>query len=99
MDASRWAELWLRTGEHLMLAGVSTLFAVLAGIPLGILAARRRALRGAVVSIVGILQTIPSLAMLALLLVLLQQIGAVPAIIALSLYALLPIVRNTLAGF
>jgi len=47
---------------------------------------------------VGILQTIPSLAMLAILLALLNKIGAVPAIIALTLYALLPIVRNTLAG-
>jgi len=45
-----------------------------------------------------VLQTIPSLAMLTLLLALLQQIGAVPAILALTLYALLPIVRNTIAG-
>ena len=99
MDPSRWSELWLRTGEHLMLAGASTLFAIMVGIPLGILAARRPALRGVVVGIVSILQTIPSLAMLALLLVLFRQIGAVPAVTALSLYALLPIVRNTLAGF
>ena len=47
---------------------------------------------------VGILQTIPSLAMLAILLALLNKIGSTPAIIALTLYALLPIVRNTLAG-
>ncbi len=96
MDASRWAELWLRTSEHLVLTGASTVFAILVGIPLGILAARQRALKGVVLSVVGILQTIPSLAMLALLLVLFRQIGALPA---LSLYALLPIVRNTLAGF
>ncbi len=99
MDASRWAELSLRTGEHLVLTGASTLFAIVVGIPLGILAARHRALRGVVVGVVSILQTIPSLAMLALLLVLFRQIGAFPAITALSLYALLPIVRNTLAGF
>ncbi|MFQ5968103.1 MAG: glycine betaine ABC transporter substrate-binding protein [Acidimicrobiia bacterium] len=99
MEASRWAELWLRIGEHLILTGASTVFAIVVGIPLGILAARHGALRGVVLSIVGILQTIPSLAMLALLLVLFRQIGALPAITALSLYALLPIVRNTLAGF
>lgn len=99
MDASRWAELWPRTSEHLVLAGASTVFAILVGIPLGILAARQRALKGVVLSVVGILQTIPSLAMLALLLVLFRKIGALPAITALSLYALLPIVRNTLAGF
>ena len=99
MDAARWTELWLRAGEHLVLTGVSTLVAIVIGIPLGILAARRRALEGVVSSVVGVLQTIPSLAMLALLLVLFRQIGALPAITALSLYALLPIVRNTLAGF
>jgi len=47
---------------------------------------------------IGILQTIPSLAMLAFLLALPHRIGALPAIIALTLYALLPIVRNTLTG-
>ncbi len=94
----RLPELWLRTGEHLILTGVSTGFAIAVGIPLGIFAARTPRLRGSLLGAVGILQTIPSLAMLAILLVLLEQIGAVPAIIALTLYALLPIVRNTLAG-
>jgi osmoprotectant transport system permease protein len=96
--SDRSAELWLRTGEHLMLTGVSTLVAVLVGIPTGILAAKVGSLRGALTGFIGILQTIPSLAMLAILLALLQQIGVVPAIIALTLYALLPIVRNTLTG-
>jgi osmoprotectant transport system substrate-binding protein/osmoprotectant transport system permease protein len=91
-------ELWLRTGEHLMLTGVSTAAAILAGIPLGILAVRIRWLRGPLTGAVGILQTVPSLAMLAILLALLKMIGAVPAIIALTLYALLPIFRNTLTG-
>jgi osmoprotectant transport system permease protein len=96
--AERWPELWLRTGEHLMLTGVSTALAILVGIPLGIGAARIGWLRGPLTGGVGILQTIPSLAMLAILLALLEKIGAVPAIIALTLYALLPIVRNTLTG-
>ncbi len=96
--SERLAELWLRTGEHLMLTGVSTGMAILIGIPLGIFAARIWWLRGPLTGGVGILQTIPSLAMLAILLALLQKIGAIPAIIALTLYALLPIVRNTLTG-
>ncbi len=94
----RLSELWLRTGEHLMLTGVSVAFAIAIGIPLGILALRFVWLRGPLVGAVGILQTIPSLAMLAILLAILHQIGTLPAIIALILYALLPIVRNTLAG-
>lgn len=94
----RLPELWLRTGEHLMLTGISTGAAILLGIPLGICASRIWWLRNPLTGGVGILQTIPSLAMLAILLALLQKIGAVPAIIALTLYALLPIVRNTLTG-
>jgi len=96
--SERLPELWLRTGEHLMLTGVSTGLAILIGIPLGICAFRIGWLRGPLTAGVGILQTIPSLAMLAILLALLQKIGAIPALIALTLYALLPIVRNTLAG-
>lgn len=94
----RLPELWLRTGEHLILTGVSTLAAIIAGIPLGITASRFARLRGTILGAIGILQTVPSLAMLAILLALLNKIGAIPAIIALILYALLPIVRNTLAG-
>ena len=98
LAAERLPELWLRTGEHLVLTGISTGLAILIGIPLGILAARVAWLRGPLMGGVGVLQTIPSLAMLAILLALLQKIGALPAIIALTLYALLPIVRNTLTG-
>ncbi|MBD3161002.1 MAG: ABC transporter permease subunit [Candidatus Eisenbacteria bacterium] len=96
--AERLPELWLRVGEHLMLTGLSTGAAILIGVPLGICAARIRWLRGGLTGAVGILQTIPSLAMLVILLALLHRIGTMPAIIALTLYALLPIVRNTLAG-
>lgn len=95
---SRIPELLLRTGEHVILTGISTGIAIILGVPLGILAVRIRWLRGILTGAVGILQTIPSLAMLAILLALLQKIGALPAIIALVMYALLPIVRNTLAG-
>lgn len=94
----RLPELWLRMGEHLMLTGVSTGVAIVLGLPLGILASRVAQLRGPLVGAIGILQTIPSLAMLAILLALTGKIGALPAIIALILYALLPIVRNTVTG-
>ncbi len=96
--AGRLPELWLRTGEHLMLTGVSAFFAILIGIPLGILIARITWLRAPVTGLVGILQTVPSLALLVILLALFQKIGATPALVALTLYALLPIVRNTLTG-
>jgi osmoprotectant transport system permease protein len=94
----RLPELWMRTGEHIMLTGISTGIAIAVGVPLGILAERVRWLRGPLLGAIGILQTVPSLAMLAILLAVIQRIGAVPAIIALVLYALLPIARNTLAG-
>lgn len=94
----RLPELWLRTGEHLMLTGCSTLAAMVIGIPVGIFLYRSPVLRGPVMGLIGILQTIPSLAMLVFLLALLKKIGVLPALIALTLYALLPIVRNTLTG-
>lgn len=94
----RLAELWLRTGEHLMLTGCATISALLIGVPLGILIFKKTWLRGPTLGAVGIFQTIPSLAMLVFLLALLQKIGVLPAVIALTLYALLPIVRNTFTG-
>lgn len=104
------AELWLRLIEHLALTAASVGLAVLAGIPLGVLARRRPGLEGPVLAGAGALQTVPSLAMLSLLIVVLaalpalpffgriRAIGAPPALIALTLYALLPIIRNTVAG-
>lgn len=96
--AGREQELLLRLGEHVILTATSLVAAIIAGVPLGILAHRMRGVRGPLLGVIGILQTVPSLAMLAILLALLSRIGVVPAILALILYALLPIVRNTLAG-
>ncbi|MBU1054825.1 MAG: ABC transporter permease subunit [Proteobacteria bacterium] len=96
--SGRMPELLLRTGEHLMLTGLSTFFAILIGVPLGTYIFRYGFLRTPVMGIIGILQTIPSLAMLVFLLAILNKIGAAPALIALTVYALLPIVRNTLTG-
>lgn len=90
-------ELWVKTVEHLFLTGVSTGVAVLIGVPLGILITRNAFLRGPALGTVGVIMTIPSLAMLAFLLPFVG-IGVKPAIIALTLYALLPIVRNTFTG-
>jgi osmoprotectant transport system permease protein len=86
-----------RTREHLTLVGVSLLCAVLIAVPLGILAARRPHLGQVLLALAGILQTIPSLALLVLMIPLLG-IGTRPAMAALFLYSLLPILRNTQAG-
>jgi osmoprotectant transport system permease protein len=96
--AERLPELWLRTGEHFMLTGCSSGTAIIIGVPFGILLFRKPMFKNPAMGAIGILQTIPSLAMLAFLLAILHRIGVLPAIIALTLYALLPIVRNTLTG-
>ena len=94
---STWQRFLRHTAEHLALVGISLSAAILLAIPLGILAARRERIGQLVLGIAGILQTIPSLAMFVFLIPLLG-IGAPPAIAALFLYSLLPIVRNTYAG-
>ena len=84
--------------EHLLLVFGSLLIAVLAGVPLGIAAWRWPRAAGPLLGAVGVLQTVPSLALLAFLIALVGSIGLLPAVLALFLYALLPIVRNTHAG-
>lgn len=86
------------TRQHVMLVAVSVLLALVVGVPLGALAAAHRPSGHAVLAVVGLMQTVPSLALLAALIPLLGAIGTVPAVIALTLYALLPIVRNTATG-
>ena len=88
------------TGQHLFLAVISTAIAAAIGIPLGILLTRKPAWSKAVLGIANVLQTIPSLALLGFLIPLpfLGGIGARTAIVALVLYALLPIIRNTYSG-
>jgi len=93
----RAARVLGRTLEHLGLVGLSLAAAALAGIPLGVAAFRRRRLGQTLLGAVGVVQTIPSLALLVALIPLLG-IGAWPALTALFLYGLLPIVRNTEAG-
>jgi osmoprotectant transport system permease protein len=86
-----------RVVEHLALVGVSLLVAILVGVPLGVLAARRRLVGQGVLAAVGVIQTLPTLALLVFMIPLFG-IGALPAVVALFLYSLLPIVRNTHAG-
>ena len=89
--------LLLRTGQHLLLVGISMGLALLLALPLGVLASRWHRLGQAVLALTGVLQTVPSLAMFVFMIPLFG-IGAGPAIAALFLYSLLPIVRNTHAG-
>lgn len=91
-------DLWRLTREHLALVFLSLAASMLVGIPLGIAAARFSAAETIILGLTGVLQTIPSLALLAILIPVTGQIGLVPAFIALAVYALLPIVRNTHAG-
>ena len=95
--AGRAARVWQRTQEHLALVGLSLLAAIVVAIPLGIAAAKVPWLEAPVLGAVSVAYTIPSLALLVVLLPLLG-IGAAPALVALFLYSLLPIVRNTHAG-
>ena len=85
-------------GQHLLLVFGSLLLAIAVGVPLGVAAWRWPASERWVLGAVAVLQTVPSLALLAFLIAWLGRIGLVPALIALFLYALLPIVRNTHAG-
>ncbi|MES2164975.1 MAG: glycine betaine ABC transporter substrate-binding protein, partial [Pseudomonadota bacterium] len=90
--------LWPLTRQHVTLVLVAVLLACVVGIPLGVLAAALPRLRQVVLGLTGVLQTVPSLALLALLIPLLGMIGTAPALVALVVYALLPIVRNTCTG-
>jgi osmoprotectant transport system permease protein len=90
-------ELGALTLQHLALVAAAVLAATVVGVPLGILAARRATLGHAQLMAVGVLQTIPALALLCFMIPLLG-IGMLPALVALFLYALLPIVRGTYTG-
>lgn len=93
----RTARLWRTTLDHLALVAISLLAAIVLAVPLGIFAARRPLAGQAVLAVVGLFQTIPSLALFVFMIPLLG-IGGPPAVVALFLYSLLPIVRNTHAG-
>ena len=95
-----WAEVLLKTRQHLMLVSASAAIAILIGVPLGVLIVGRKRLRGPVLGIANVFQTIPSLALFGFLIPLpfIGGIGPRTAIVALVIYSLLPIIRNTYTG-
>ncbi|MEE8142989.1 MAG: glycine betaine ABC transporter substrate-binding protein [Planctomycetota bacterium] len=107
-DTHAAQRIWRTTLQHLYLVGVSLLAAILVAVPLGIWAARSPRGSHGILGVVGIIQTIPALALLVLMMPLLEwpplkrlgvdSLGEDPAILALFLYSLLPIVRNTFTG-
>ncbi len=95
--SGRFAAIAERTGEHLTLVGISLFFAVILALPLGVLAARRPRFGQGALGVLGMIQTIPALALLVFIMPLFG-IGTAPAVVALFLYSLLPIVRGTVTG-
>jgi osmoprotectant transport system permease protein len=94
---SAWSRIGHNVVRHLELVGASLLIAIVFGVPVGILATRSRPIAVVALAGSGLLQTIPSLALLAFLIPLFG-IGVLPALVALFVYSLLPIVRNTFTG-
>ncbi|MCM3741866.1 ABC transporter permease/substrate-binding protein [Oceanobacillus luteolus] len=94
---NRKQDLFQALIEHIEISFIALFFAVLIAVPLGIYLTKKEKLSESIIGITAVLQTIPSLALLGLLIPLLG-IGKVPAIIALVIYALLPILRNTYTG-
>jgi len=103
-QATFWSYLWQRRGRiaaltlrHLFLVGVALIAAILVAIPLGLVLERASRAAEPVIRVLGAIQTVPSIAMLAFMIPLFG-IGTVPALVALWLYALYPIARNTYSG-
>lgn len=97
---TNWRELLALTEEHIVIVLLATGLAVAIGLPLGILLTRVKSLQTPILGIANVMQTVPSLALFGLLIPLpfVGGLGQKPAIIALALYALLPVIRNTVTG-
>lgn len=91
-------DFWRLTREHLLLVVVALATGIAVAVPLGVLAAKVPQAASPILAVAGVIQTIPSLALLAFLIPLLGTIGTAPAMVALFLYSLLPIIQNTHAG-
>lgn len=94
----RSSEIGRKSIRHLMLTGLAMGFAIVIGIPIGILIHQRPRVSGPVLAFTEIVQTVPSLAMLAFLFAIYRTLGIAPAVTALVFYALLPIILNTFTG-
>jgi osmoprotectant transport system permease protein len=88
----------LLTVQHLFLVMTSLFLAIIIGVPLGTIIFLKPVIGNPILQAAGVIQTIPSLALLSFLIIIFKTIGPIPAIIALTLYALLPIMENTNTG-
>ncbi|HEX8118047.1 MAG TPA: ABC transporter permease, partial [Pyrinomonadaceae bacterium] len=98
--ARNWREVLALTAEHLALVAASTLIAVAVGIPVGLLLTRKAKLKRPVLGVANVLQTVPSLALFGFIIPL-KYVGGIgwrAAVVALVVYALLPVIRNTVTG-
>jgi ABC-type proline/glycine betaine transport systems, permease component len=95
--AADWEQIVQKTGEHMYLSAVSVLIACLIAVPLGIYLTSCKRIANGIITVVSVIQTIPSLALFGFMIPLVG-IGPKPAIIALTLYALLPMLQNTFVG-
>src|ERR1043165_7943969 len=97
---ANWSDIMAHIAQHVWLVFISIAIAVLIALPVGILITRRKRLRAPILGIANVMQTIPSLALFGFLIPLpfIGGIGARTALVALVLYSLLPIIRNTITG-
>ena len=94
---SDWPDILIKTQEHMFLSLIAVVAACVIAIPLGIYLTRHERLAQPIISVVSVIYTIPSLAMFGFMIPLFG-IGTLPAVIALTLYALLPVLQNTYVG-
>lgn len=91
------ADILSKTGQHIYISAVALAFGIIVAVPLGMLLTRAPKISGAVIGLASVMQTIPALALLAIMIPIFG-IGSTPAIVALFIYSLLPILRNTYLG-
>ncbi|MFD1317509.1 ABC transporter permease [Loigolactobacillus zhaoyuanensis] len=90
-------QLLLKTWQHIYISAIALFLGVIVAIPLGVLLTRYKKVAGFTIGLASVLQTVPAMALLAMMIPLFG-IGALPAIVALFIYSLLPILRNTYLG-